>query len=97
MTDCSETPMKGDREHRETASGDSQPLVMLCVDATIAELADAANRLTASLPAWRQWQRDHEPELDRLRQLNATITERRLEVAMEPSVTVDVADHGISL
>jgi hypothetical protein len=64
----------------------------------VAELADDANRLTAAIPARKEWERTHAPELDRLRTLTQTITERRLEAVVERSVGVErEVDHGISL
>ena len=64
----------------------------------VAELADVANRLTAALPIRRAWERTYAPELDRLRTLTNTITERRLEAAVEHSVGLEhEVDHGISL
>ena len=64
----------------------------------IAELADDANRLIAAIPARRAWERAHAPELERVRTLTQTITERRLEVVVERSRTVErEIDHGISL
>jgi hypothetical protein len=67
-------------------------------DTDLAALATTANDLTAALPAWRAWHRAHQPELDRLRELNQVIADRRLEAVVERARTVDhEVDLGIGL
>ena len=63
-------------------------------DRVISELAEEANWLNASKPAHRRWVRDHQPELDRLTELNRTIRERDVERSVERA---HVVDHGIEL
>ena len=67
-------------------------------DTDLAVLAASANKLTAALPAWRAWQRAHRLQLDRLRDLNVVIADRRIEAAVERAQTIDrEVDLGIGL
>ena len=71
---------------------------MARADADLASLATTANELTAALPAWRAWHRAHQPELDRVQDLNRVIADRRVEASIERARTIDhEVDYGISL
>ena len=67
-------------------------------DARLAELSTRANELTAAMPARRAWERQHEPEFDRLDALQKTIRARELARTIERAKVVEhEIDHGISL
>jgi conjugative relaxase-like TrwC/TraI family protein len=67
-------------------------------DTDLVALAATANELTAALPAWRAWQRAHQTEVDRLRDLNLAIADRRIVDSVEQARTIGhEVDLGISL
>jgi hypothetical protein len=67
-------------------------------DIEIADLVDRANELTGSMKIRRAWQREHQPELDRLHEHNTTFVDRRLEATIARACAAGHEDaHDISL
>ena len=75
----------------------SSPIVSttkLLVTAFPSRRGTSTNDLTAAVPAWRAWRPSHQPELDRLQDLNHVIADRRLEASVERARTID---HEVDL